>query len=59
MVLIYPYSVVMLELRKHYSQKQCEEIVIGTCVSTAEETTADFIEMINSMSGKNKNKRGN
>jgi hypothetical protein len=48
----------LLELRKHYSQKQYEEIVIGTCVSTAEETTADFIEMMNSMSEKNKNKTG-
>jgi hypothetical protein len=48
----------LLELRKHYSQKQYEEIVIGTCVSTAEETTADFIEMMNSMAEKNKNKTG-
>jgi len=48
----------LLELRKHYSQKQYEEIVIGTCVSTAEETTADFIKMMNSMSEKNKGKSG-
>jgi hypothetical protein len=46
----------LLELRKYYSQKQYEEIVIGTCVSTAEETTADFIAMMQSMSEKNKNK---
>jgi hypothetical protein len=46
----------LLELRKHYSQKQYEEIVIGTCVSTAEETTADFIAMMQSMSEKNKDK---
>jgi hypothetical protein len=48
----------LLELRKHYSQKQYEEIVIGTCVSTAEETTADFIDKMNSMSEKNKSKTG-
>jgi len=46
----------LLELRKYYSQKQYEEIVIGTCVSTAEETTADFIAMMQSMSEKNKDK---
>jgi hypothetical protein len=48
----------LLELRKYYSQKQYEEIVIGTCVSTAEETTASFIEGMNSMSEKNKGKTG-
>ena len=39
----------LLELRKYYSQKQYEEIVIGTCVSTAEETTANFIARMQSM----------
>jgi hypothetical protein len=48
----------LLELRKYYSQAQYEEIVIGTCVATAQETTADFIEMMNSMSRKNEHKRG-
>lgn len=48
----------LLELRKHFSQRQYEEIVIGTCVSTAEETTADFIAKMNSISEKNKNKTG-
>lgn len=46
----------LLELRKYYSQQQYEEIVIGTCVSTAEESTADFIAMMQSMSEKNKDK---
>ena len=46
----------LLELRKYYSQKQYEEIVIGTCVSTAEETTANFIARMQSMSEKNKGK---
>jgi hypothetical protein len=45
-----------LELRKYYSQKQYEEIVIGTCVATSEESSADFIAMMNSMSEKNKGK---
>ncbi len=44
----------LLELRKFYSQEQYEEIIIGTCVSTSEETSADFIEMMKSMSDKNK-----
>ncbi len=48
----------LLELRKHYGQAQYEEIVIGTCVATAEETTADFIAMMNTMSEKNRHKRG-
>ncbi|MCX2980283.1 hypothetical protein EYC98_05295 [Halieaceae bacterium IMCC14734] len=46
----------LLELRKYYSQAQYEEIVIGTCVSTAEETTADFIAMMQSMAEKNEGK---
>lgn len=48
----------LLELRKHFSQDQYEDIVIGTCVATAEETTADFLAMMNSMSEKNRHKRG-
>ena len=48
----------LLELRKYYSPAQCEEIVVGTCVSTAQETTAEFIAMMNTMSEKNKHKTG-
>ena len=47
----------LLELRKHYSQKQYEEIVIGTSVALSHETSADFLKMMNSMSDKNKNKK--
>jgi hypothetical protein len=47
----------LLELRKYYSQKQYEEIVIGTSVSLSYETSADFLNMMNSMSEKNKNKK--
>jgi hypothetical protein len=47
----------LLELRKHYSQKQYEEIVIGTSVAVSHETSADFLKMMNSMSDKNKNKK--
>jgi hypothetical protein len=48
----------LLELQKYYSPAQCEEIVVGTCVSTARETTAEFIAMMNSMSEKNRHKSG-
>lgn len=47
----------LLELRKYYSPKQFEEIVIGTSVALSYETSADFMKMMNSMSEKNKNKR--
>ena len=47
----------LLELRKHFSQKQYEEIVIGTSVSLSYETSADFIAMMRSMSEKNNNKK--
>lgn len=47
----------LLELRKYYSQKQYEEIVIGTNVEIAKETSADFLKMMNSMSDKNKGKK--
>ena len=47
----------LLELRKYYSQKQYEEIVIGTSVALSYETSADFRNMMNSMSDKNKNKK--
>jgi hypothetical protein len=47
----------LLELRKYYSQKQYEEIVIGTSVALSHETSGDFLDMMNSMSDKNKNKK--
>jgi hypothetical protein len=36
----------LLELRKYYSQRQYEEIVVGTAVALFRETSADFIEMM-------------
>jgi hypothetical protein len=36
----------LLELRKHYSQKQFEEIVVGTSVALSHETSADFLAMM-------------
>ena len=47
----------LLELRKHYSQKQYEEIVIGTSVALSHENSGDFLKMMNSMSDKNKHKK--
>jgi hypothetical protein len=47
----------LLELRKHYSQQQYEEIVIGTSVAVSQETSGDFLKMMNSMGDKNKNKK--
>ena len=47
----------LLELRKYYSQKQYEEIVIGTAVAISAETSADFLKMMNSMGEKNKGKK--
>lgn len=44
----------LLELRKYYSQKQYEEIVIGTSVSLSYETSADFLRMINKGADKSK-----
>lgn len=48
----------LLELRKYYSQKQYEEIVIGACVSTGKENSPELFEKMNTMSEKNKNKTG-
>ena len=42
----------LLELRKHFTQKQYEEIVVGTAVALAHENSSDFIEMMNSMTEK-------
>ncbi len=47
----------LLELRQYYSQEQYEDIVIGTSVALSHETSADFLEMMNSMSEKNKKKK--
>lgn len=47
----------LLELRKYYSQKQYEEIVIGTSVALSHETSPEFLKMMNSASEKNKNKK--
>lgn len=47
----------LLELRQYYSQEQYEDIVIGTSVALSSETSADFLEMMNSMSEKNKKKK--
>jgi|TARA_B110000503_G_scaffold38738_2_gene63626 hypothetical protein len=47
----------LLELRKYYSQKQYEEIVIGTSVAISHETSPEFLKMMNSMSDKNRNKK--
>ena len=47
----------LLELRKYYSQAQYEDIVIGNCVASSHETSSDFLEMMNSMSDKNKKKK--
>ncbi|MDP6978064.1 MAG: hypothetical protein QF570_05600 [Myxococcota bacterium] len=40
----------LLELRKHFSQEEYEQIVIGTSVFTAHEYSPKFLEMMNSMS---------
>jgi hypothetical protein len=47
---------VLLELRKHFSQKQYEEIVVGTTVALFRETSADFIAMMDAAAEKNKQK---
>jgi len=47
----------LLELRKYYSQKQYEDIVIGTSVALSQENSPEFLKMMNSMSDKSKNKK--
>jgi hypothetical protein len=47
----------LLELRKHFSQAQYEEIVVGTSVALSHETSADFLAMMNRMSENNRRKR--
>jgi len=39
----------LLELRKHFTREQYEEIVVGTSVALAHENSRDFIEMMKSM----------
>ncbi len=42
----------LLELRKHFTQAEYEEIVVGTCVALSKENSARFIEMMKSMAGR-------
>ncbi len=50
----------LLELRRYFNQQQYEEIVVGTAVALSYETSADFLNMMNSMGDRNKKKkRGN
>jgi len=39
----------LLELRKHFTPAQYEEIVVGTCVALAHENSSSFLEMMNRM----------
>ena len=39
----------LLELRKHFTQEQYEQIVVGTSVALARENSTDFLDMMNSM----------
>jgi hypothetical protein len=47
----------LLELRQYFNQSQYEDIVIGTSVALSHDTSADFLNMMNSMSDKNKGKK--
>jgi len=47
----------LLELRRHYSQAQYEDIVIGTAVALSRENSPEFLRMMNSMPEKNRNHR--
>jgi hypothetical protein len=46
----------LLELRKHFTQKQYEEIVVGTAVALAKENSTAFLEMMQSMTQQSKKK---
>jgi len=48
----------LLELRKHFTREQYEEIVVGTSVALAHEESADFLEMMNSMANQKPPKKG-
>ncbi len=47
----------LLELHKHFSQRQFEEIVVGTAVALSRENSPEFLRMMNSMPEKNRNSR--
>ena len=47
----------LLELRRHYSQAQYEDIVIGTAVALSRENSPEFLRMMNSMPEKNRRQR--
>jgi len=44
----------LLELRAIFPTQQYREIVVGTCVALSEETSVDFIAMMNSISERNR-----
>jgi hypothetical protein len=48
----------LLELRKHFTREQYEEIIVGTSVALAHEESADFLEMMNSMANQKPPKKG-
>ncbi len=47
----------LLELHRYYSQKQFEEIVVGTAVALSHENSPEFLRMMNSMPEKSKQSR--
>ena len=47
----------LLELRKYYSQKQYQEIVIGSAVALSYENSPAFIKMMNAGAEKNRKKK--
>jgi hypothetical protein len=47
----------LLELRKHFTHAQYERIVVGTAVALARENSADFLEMMNSMTERSPTRR--
>jgi hypothetical protein len=49
----------LLELRKYFNQTQFEDIVVGTSVTLSHDNTAGFLDMMNSISDKNKPKKNN
>ncbi|MBT4160936.1 MAG: hypothetical protein HOC70_08805 [Gammaproteobacteria bacterium] len=46
----------LLELRKYFSDDQFEDIVVGNSVKLSNESSSDFLKMMNSMSEKSKKK---
>ena len=47
----------LLELRKHFSEEQFNDIVVGTSVRLSRESSSDFLAMMNSMSAKSSSKQ--